>query len=122
MDNQYKGAKTDTKMLPFSELMQNKKLYWVVCAAIALIALMTVTALGRVFTNIPELIRGTFPKYLLLIPSLRFMPGYIVALLAAGLFSVMLAYKLHVNFRNLNIGHKGHAATLTREDIEARFL
>lgn len=116
-DPEYKNA----KLLKGNVLLGNRRIYLLLCGGLTALVLFSLNVMFQLLFNLGNIVMGTKGVGVIFLPSLKLIPVYIFGLLVSAAGSFYLLYKIRINFRDLNVGQKGHNRFMTQEEIAERF-
>lgn len=114
-------AVQNKKLMRGNALLYNKRIFALICAGITFAVLTGVNLLGQLLLNIGGIVQGRVSPAQLFLPSIKLLPFYVFALFLSVGLCIYLQFKILINFRELNVGQKGHAAFMERHEIAERF-
>jgi hypothetical protein len=109
------------KLLQGNALLYSKQVFKLICAGITLLVMSGINILGRLLLDVGKIIQGHYSPAILFIPTYRLIAAYILGALVSAGICFYIHIKIRINYKELNVGQKGHARAMERWEIEDRF-
>lgn len=110
----------ERKLLPLNHILSSKPFIAVACGVVTLVVFFSGVVLVNCLAGLPVLFTGGSINYFAF--SSDYLWWYLILLLVSAVLCALLAYKLRTNFKELNVGQKGHNRFATLEEIQQRLL
>lgn len=114
------SSREERKLLPWNHILSSKPFIAVACGVVTLVVFFAGVVLVNCLAGLSALFTGGRINYFALSPD--YLWWYLILLLVSAVFCALLAYKLRTNFKELNVGQKGHNRFATLEEIQQRLL
>lgn len=109
------------KLMQGNALLYSKQVFRLICAGITFLVMAGINILGRLLLDVGKIVQGYYSPAILFIPTYRLIAAYIFGALVAAGICFYIHIKIRINYKELNVGQKGHARTMERWEVADRF-